>query len=191
MMMNKAVLPNGPYDPNALPTIHDQLRRPPVFSRFRVAFYTRPIGPLGLAMRILTGSPYHCELVFNDFLIYSAAECDEHSGPYTKGVWTRFKIQQGFPEPYWKFVEIDPKYAEMAFDYCVSKQGCKYDYYGLLTTAMAMGGKPSPARWHCSEIVSDALMYSGVLLKSEHPEYYTPRRLLLELTTPHPDGWVE
>ena len=176
-------IPNRPTDQNALPPAGEVPTIPTTFTRFRLAFYTRPIGIFGWLTKLFTGTPVHVELVFNDFLIYSAATKADGS------VGTRFKIQQGFPPPNWLFVELDPKYASAAFQFAYTEQGDPYDYWGLLF-GWSYNYRPSPTRWYCSEVVSAALMFAGIPLKSQSPQYYTARRLYLELTTPAPKALV-
>lgn len=155
------------------------IRKPAAFTRLRLAFYTRRIGIFGWLTGLFAGSPYHVELVFNDDLLYSAAT-NAHGG-----VGTRFQ-RNPLPPPNWTIVELDPKYAAAAWDFCVAEQGCPYDYYGIVV-GWTYNCRPSPTRWFCSEVCAAALMHAGMLLRSQQPQYYTPRRLLLELTTPAPE----
>ena len=160
------------------------LAKPASFTRLRLAFYNRPIGIFGWLTGLFAGKPYHVELVFNDTLCYSSSTRADNS------IGTRFQNKPGFPPPYWQFIELDPQYAEKAWEFCIEEQGLPYDYYGV-AIGWSYNCRPSPTRWFCSEVVSAALMHAGMMFKSQQPQYYTPRRLLLELSTPAPTELVQ
>lgn len=164
------------------------LQRPAAFTRLRLAFQFGKTTFFDRVISAAAGVPVHVELVFNDNLSYSA------SNMKSGATGTRFTDQLDFSDtsPFaWHFVELDPALAAKAFDFCVAEEGCPYDYYGI-AVGWTYNCRPSPTRWFCSEVVAAAVMHANpLLLKSQSPQYYTPRRLWLESTTPKPADLVQ
>ena len=166
------------------------ISRPASFTRLRLAFKMVPQGPFAWGIRVCQpGLPVHCELVFNGDERHGLAFSANYRKEFIPG--TRFYEGIDFGVPgMWRMVELDPTLASKAFDFCVKEQGCVYDFLGILV-GWTWNRRPSPEKWFCSEVCAAALIYSGMLLKSQQPQWYTPRRLYLELTTPAPVALAE
>lgn len=116
----------------------------------KIAFYVEHKGWYEWIIRVFTGSPTHCELVFSDGMWFSASNRDGG---------TRFKRIEMNPDN-WILVDLPYVSEDIVRAKCTAMLGCEYDFLGVL---LGWAGVNSSYKWFCSEACLSALQSDGML----------------------------
>lgn len=134
----------------------------------KIAFQKNPTSILGKLVCWWTKSPYyHCELVFNSGVSFSAQFFKK----------TAFNFTYHYPKN-WDFIEIPMTKEEeqTIYNWCVSESDCFYDYIGIIFTQFIPLSFQNPWWWFCSENCLAALQQIGRHL-DKIPHHYSPDKL--------------
>jgi hypothetical protein len=85
----------------------------------------------------------------------------------------------------WEYItlNIDEVNVKKMKDFFTSQRGKEYDVPGIFFSQLIPIGVDVNDRWFCSEIVSEALMISGVLDTDKDSAWYSPARLFDKLNS--------
>lgn len=140
----------------------------------KVAFQKADHSFFASLIRWWTKSPYsHCELLFDDGLMFSAHAKDHGTRYVTPGVLSANE---------WDVLllpaTLEQEIAVRTF--CNAELHCGYDWWGLIFSQVLRLQRPHPDKWFCSEVCTAALQHMGMLFGAV-PCTFSPGKLYKRL----------
>lgn len=124
-------------------------------------------------IRWWTNSKYsHCEILFDNGLIFSADAWNSKAVRYT----SKFTLDN------WDVISIPLNEATVNYIkmWCDDRVGMKYDWTGVLRFVLPILPQIE-TRWFCSELCGAALKYAGVLSREVDVHGLSPQGLYMQL----------
>jgi len=140
----------------------------------KVAFQKREDTILAGLIRWWTKSPYsHCEILFDDGLMFSA---------HPRNHGTRY-IESGILNANeWDILMVPTTTVDdiIIRAFCNSQLGCRYDWWGIFFSQIIRLQREHPERWFCSEVCTSALQHIQRIMGAR-PCTFSPGKLFKRL----------
>lgn len=119
-----------------------------------IAFFKAcPYSIIDKSIRMWTRSKYsHVEFLFNTDVMFSSA-------PYEG---TRFYRDYDLSNYDIFYIDVTKAQNEKLYHYCISENGCKYDWLGIILTQIVSMNRESKNKWFCSEFLIAGLKHIGI-----------------------------